>query len=201
MGRELTAALALAEGQEEIPRLVDGEEARLVAAARADPEAFVALYNQYVRPVYRYLLGQVSNRADAEDLTATVFAKALAGLDRYSGTGSFPAWLFAIARHTLRDYQRRRQPTADIDLLDLPLADEAPLPEEGALQREEATTLHRLVRELPPDQREAIALYFFGGLPTATIATIQGRSGGAIRMRIHRALVALRALYSQEEAV
>lgn len=198
MGRELTAALALAEGDKGTPGLADDEDARLVAAARADPEAFVTLYRRYVRSVYRYLLGQVGNRADAEDLTATVFAKALAGLDRYGGTGSFPAWLFAIARHTLRDYQRRRRPTADIDVLDLPLADEDPSPEEGALRQERANTLNRLVRELPPDQREAIALYFFGGLPTAAIAAIQGRRQGAIRMRIHRALAALRVRYSQE---
>ncbi len=202
MGREHAAGIAVA--GEAAPSVPAGaaeaaEEARLVAAARADPEAFVALYRRYVGPVHRYLLGQVSQRADAEDLTATVFTKALAGLARYDGTGSFPAWLFAIARHTLRDHQRRRRPTADLDALALPLPDGDPSPEDGALAREQAATLHRLLGELPPEQREAVALHYFAGLPTAEIAAIQGRSGGAIRMRLHRALAALRARYPQEE--
>lgn len=160
MGREHAAGIAVA--GEAAPSVPAGaaeaaEEARLVAAARADPEAFVALYRRYVGPVHRYLLGQVSQRADAEDLTA------------------------------------------DLDALALPLPDGDPSPEDGALAREQAATLHRLLGELPPEQREAVALHYFAGLPTAEIAAIQGRSGGAIRMRLHRALAALRARYPQEE--
>ena len=74
----------------------------------------------------------------------------------------------------------------------------APTPEEEALGRERATTLHRLLAELPPDQREAVALRYFAGLPTAAIAAIQGGSGGAARMRLYRALATLRARYQQE---
>ena len=82
MGRELAARVAgTGEGAEARP-VDDDEDARLVASARADPEAFVALYRRYVGPVHRYLLGQVGHRADAEDLTATVFAKALAAPPR-----------------------------------------------------------------------------------------------------------------------
>jgi RNA polymerase sigma-70 factor (ECF subfamily) len=197
MGREFTAVSAEAERR---PETIAGndEDTRLVAAARADPEAFVALYRRYVGPVHRYLLGQVGHRADAEDLTATVFVKALADLDRYGGSGPFAAWLFAIARHTLRDHLRRRRPTADLDAVALALPDGAPSPEEAALGRERASTLHRLLAALPPDQREALALRYFAGLPTATIAAIQGGSGGAIRMRLHRAVAALRARYDQE---
>ena len=90
------------------------EERQLVVAARRDPAAFAPLYRRYAPPVYRYLCQQVGNPQDAEDLTATTFRKALASLGRYREQGSFAAWLFSIARHTLRDYQRRRRPEVDV---------------------------------------------------------------------------------------
>jgi len=175
------------------------EDARLAAAARADPEAFVALYRRYVGPVHRYLLGQVGDRAEAEDLTATTFGKALAGLDRYDERGTFAAWLFGIARHTLRDHQRRRRPTTDVAPLADVLPDADPPPEERILAAEQARTLHRLLGELPAEQREALALHYFGGLRTAEIAAVQGVGHGALRMRLHRGLTALRTRYRTED--
>ncbi len=176
-----------------------GDDAHLAAAARADPEAFVALYRRYVGPVHRYLLGQVGDRADAEDLTATTFGKALTALDGYDERGTFAAWLFGIARHTLRDHQRRRRPGLDVAPLVDMLPDADPPPEERALAAERARTLHRLLDALPTAQREALALHYFGGLRTAEIAAIQGCGHGALRMRIHRGLAALRARYRTED--
>lgn len=175
------------------------EDERLVAAARADPEAFVALYHRYVTPVYRYLHGHVGNRPDAEDLTAVVFGKVLAGLDSYAGRGSVAAWLFSIARHTLRDHQRRRRPTVDVDPLIPVLVDADPSPEAQIIGAEQARQLHGLIQALPDEQREALTLHFFAGLRATEIAAIQGGSQGAIRMRIHRALVTLRQRYQQED--
>jgi RNA polymerase sigma-70 factor (ECF subfamily) len=174
------------------------DDAQLAAAARADPDAFVALYRRYVGAIHRYLLGQVGDRGDAEDLTATTFRKALTALDGYDERGTFAAWLFGIARHTLRDYQRRRRPVADVVPLAADLPDPDPLPEERALAAERARTLHRLLGELPPAQREALALHYFGGLRAAEIAAIQGCGHGALRMRLHRGLAALRARYRTE---
>lgn len=175
------------------------EDARLAAAARADPEAFVALYHRYVGPIHRYLLGQVGDRADAEDLTATTFRKALTALDGYDERGTFAAWLFGIARHSLRDHQRRRRAVVDVAPLAETLPDTDPPPEERALAAERAHTLHRLLGELPAEQREALALHFLGGLRTTEVAAIQGCGHGALRMRIHRGLAALRARYRTED--
>lgn len=199
MGREVAQGGATSARAHRPEILVGDEDARLAAAARADPEAFVALYRRYVGPVHRYLLGQVGDRADAEDLTATTFGKALAALDRYDERGTFAAWLFGIARHTLRDHRRRRRPVADVAPLAGTFADADPPPEERALAAERARTLHRLLGELPNDQREALALHYLGGLRTAEVAALQGCGHGALRMRIHRGLAALRARYRTEE--
>lgn len=163
-----------------------------------DRVQFDALYRAYVVRVYRYLYRQVANREDAEDLTATTFSKALASFDRYRDQGSLAAWLFSIAHHTLLDHQRRRRLHTDLDAVAPTLVDSVPLPEEHVLRADQAATLHQLIQKLPPDQREALTLRFSGELRTAEIAAVLGRSEGAIKMLVHRAIVALRDVYCQE---
>ncbi|MGI9149442.1 MAG: RNA polymerase sigma factor [Chloroflexota bacterium] len=61
------------------------DDAVLVTAGRADPAAFGALYERYVRPIYRYCVHQLGSREVAEDATGEVFLRALAALDSYRG--------------------------------------------------------------------------------------------------------------------
>ena len=66
-------------------------EAALVEEARHNPEAFAALYQRYLTPLYRYLYRRLSNAHDAEDLTTQVFMDVLEGLtqQRYREGGCF----------------------------------------------------------------------------------------------------------------
>ncbi len=185
-------------------------ERRLVAAARADPQAFAALYRAYVGPIYRYHYAHVRAVQDAEDLTAATFGAALASLGHYREQDHFAAWLFAIAHHALIDFQRRQRRLValtdrhDTDneegepLLDA-LAEAAPSPEGAAIQADEALRLHRLLATLPHDQREAVTLRYFGELRPAEIGVVLGRGDGAVRTLLHRALDRLRRAYREED--
>ncbi len=66
-------------------------EIELVAAVQRDRGAFRKLYEQYARPVYRYLYCIAGNQADAEDLTSQVFLKALEDLGKFRNQGGFRA--------------------------------------------------------------------------------------------------------------
>jgi RNA polymerase sigma-70 factor, ECF subfamily len=175
------------------------DEALLIAAAVRDRAAFAPLYRRYVTPVYRYFARQTANAQDAEDLTAATFDKALASLGRYREQGTFAAWLFGIARHTLRDYQRRSRPHLDIDLMAEPPAATPDEPEAEVLRGERLRLLGQRLRRLPPDQQEAIALRFFAEFGVAATARTLGRSEGAVRMLVHRAITTLRRDYAEEE--
>jgi RNA polymerase sigma-70 factor (ECF subfamily) len=165
-----------------------------------DGAAFVGLYRRYAAAVYRYHARHVGDHDDAEDLTAATFDRALAAFGRYRDEGSAAAWLFAIARHTRIDHARRRRPRADLAEADS-VADAAPLPDDSALRAERAHELRRLVATLPADQQEALALRFFAGLSTAEAAAALGRSEGAVKMLVHRAVGALRGHYGAEESM
>lgn len=179
------------------------EEQRLVSMARKDRTAFSPLYGKYVMPVYRYFYGQTSNIQDAEDLTSITFSKALASLDGYRKEGSFASWLFGIARHALRDYQRAQLQRPQVDAKDAEsvisaLEDRAPQPETRLLHAEQLATLDRLIQQLPDDQREVLTLRIFGEFSTRDVATMLGRSEAAAKMLLYRAVTTLRTRYTQE---
>lgn len=174
------------------------EDTQLVQAALQDRAAFAPLYHHYLIPIYRYFYAQVGQIPDAEDLTATTFSKALTSLARYRATGSFAAWLFGIAHHTLLDFWRARPAHLDLTTVGPYLVDPTALPETQVLQQEQLYTLHRALRTLPTDQREALVMRYFGRLAFREIATVLGRSEGAVKMLVQRALTHLRTHYAKE---
>jgi RNA polymerase sigma-70 factor (ECF subfamily) len=165
----------------------------------SDRLAFGALYRRYADAVYRYHVRHVGDHDEAEDLTAATFDRALAAFDRYHEQGSAAAWLLAIARHARLDHQRRRRPQVGLAEA-AAVADAGPSPDERVLRAEAAGELRRVVAALPADQQEAVALRFFAGLSTAEAAAVLGRSEGAVKMLVHRAVAALRGRYADEEA-
>src|SRR5260221_14016004 len=138
---------------------VSDEEARLLENARADRAAFAPVYERYLARVYRYCLGRVDTREEAEDATALVFTRALAGLSAYRG-GSVAAWIFRIAHRTVANELRDRRPVRSLDFSPLvetqnPTMSETVL--DAVILTEERQRLTRLLASLPAEQRELLA--------------------------------------------
>lgn len=169
----------------------DVDEA-LTRMAPNDPSAFGELYHCHMPQIYRYLLLRVGNIHDAQDLTAQTFFTAWQSMTRYQGTGNFAAWLMGIARHVVGDYFRYQRETIPLDTIhDFP--DPSPTPDsvvDQALSLEEVT---RALRELPSDRAEVITLRIFGGLSSAEVGQVMGKSEAAVKMLVHRALRDLQA--------
>jgi RNA polymerase sigma-70 factor (ECF subfamily) len=173
------------------------EDAALIAAAQADPQAFAALYDRYVGPVYGYCYTRLGHCELAEDATSEVFVKALAGLGRCRDR-AFAAWLFRIARNVVVDLQRRRRPIATLTAGD-EVPDPARSPEEVAVGRAEGEALRAALALLPTDQRAAIECQLAGWSGQQTAAAL-GRSVDAVKMLRLRAHARLRTLLRQPGA-
>jgi RNA polymerase sigma-70 factor, ECF subfamily len=153
-------------------------------------EAFAELYRRHLNRIYRYVLIQVGDVSDAEDITAQTFLSALNSLKSYRG-GGFIAWLFGIARKKTADHFRKSRKEIAFDGLE----DRS----EEALHLDEliggALTVERVrmaLQKLPPDRAEALTLHIFSGLSYAEVGKVMGRSEAAAKMLAYRALTDLR---------
>ena len=173
----------------------------LVEAALRDPAQFDALYRKYLAQVYAYALYELADHHAAEDATERTFLRALAALPRFREqarpedgpeASTFRVWLLRIARNVVANERRsrRRRPAASLDVAlgaGLAISDGTDL-EADAVTRDEAAEALRALRTLPDDRRRALVLRFVDELSTAEIAGVLGRSEGAVRVLIHRAL-------------
>ncbi|CAN5440332.1 hypothetical protein BH20CHL6_BH20CHL6_09600 [soil metagenome] len=167
-----------------------------VAAAARDPQRFEALYRKYVAQVYSFAVYELRDHHAAEDLTEQVFLQALSGLPRFEERGegddsTFRVWLFQIARHQVSNVRRyqRRHPTAPLEA-----AWEIAGPDDvarTAVDRDAAARAWRAVDQLPPERRLALLLRFVDELSAREIGEVLGRSEGAARVLVHRALKAV----------
>lgn len=166
-----------------------------VLAAQADRSAFAVLYHRYLDRVYGYAFYQLRDHHDAEDATERIFLAAMRGLPRFHDTGStFRAWLFSIAHNTIANAHRtrsRRRADPLPDAFDRPAPDADPA---GLVSRaDELRAVLRAVQQLPEDRRQVILLRFVDGLSSREVGEVLGRSPGAVRVLLHRALRDLEA--------
>jgi RNA polymerase sigma-70 factor, ECF subfamily len=167
-----------------------------VEAARRDPRAFEALYRKYVAQVYSFALYELRNTHAAEDVTAQVFLKALTGLHAFreqaeAPGSSFRVWLFQIARNSLSNERRRarRHPETPIELaLDFASRDDVAA---QVLERDQLSRAWQEIDKLPTERRQALLLRFVEEMSTREISEVLGRSEGATRVLIHRALTSV----------
>jgi RNA polymerase sigma-70 factor (ECF subfamily) len=179
------------------------DEASLVAAAKRDPREFGPLYELYVDRIYRFAYRRVGTHHEAEDITSQTFQQALQALPNYEWRGlPFGAWLFRIAGNIIN--RRGRTSGREVSVEDVTVfsgfeeSDDDPA--DLVWRSEEASNLAEMITHLPPDQQRVLVLKFSHGLKNREIGDLMGRSEGAIKQLVHRALVALRAAMGQSYA-
>jgi RNA polymerase sigma-70 factor (ECF subfamily) len=179
------------------------QEVLLVQKAVADAGEFLALYDRYFPRVYTYFRCRIDDPATCDDLTAQVFENALSGLAGYDpGRGVFAAWLFGIARNLANETLRRslRFTWLPFDWLGRQ-PEEAPTPEEAALNMDEQRRLLVCLQRLSSRQRDLLALRFSAGLNNRQIARLTGLTEQNVAVSLHRAIRALRADLVKEEGI
>jgi RNA polymerase sigma-70 factor (ECF subfamily) len=171
------------------------------AKARLD-EAFTALYKAHLRDVYSYSYYRVGNHHDAEDLTEQTFLQAYRHFERAQRESQgrpLRPWLIRIAHNLAANFyrDRSRRPQTSID--DAGTLS-APHTTEGLVEdREDLTRILECVQQLPDDRREALIMRFALGMDNREIARALGRTDGATKVLLHRAIRQLEELVQERE--
>lgn len=161
----------------------------VVAAKRQDSEALGTLCEHFYPKVYRFILHRVRRIEEAEDLASEVCVRVVESLPKQKG--SFPAWVFRIARNLVTDTYRRGAVRKEVALSDK-MADNMISSGGPDALPVLSHQLERALASLTPEQREVVHLRFEQGLSAAEIGEIQERSAGAVRAMQFRALETLR---------
>lgn len=171
------------------------ETESLVARAReGDRQAFAALYRQYLPTVYKFLYYRVGNKAEAEDMTAEVFLRALRKVGDFTWTGAdFGAWLLRIARNLVLDNAKSSRARLEVLNDEMPedSGGEAPTAEAACLENLTCQEVYKAITKLRPDQREVITLRFLHGMGVGEVADVMGKKEGTVRTLQFRGLKAL----------
>jgi RNA polymerase sigma-70 factor, ECF subfamily len=152
---------------------------------------FTELYGDHLRDVYSYAYYRIGNHHDAEDLTEQTFLQAYRHFERAlreSNGRPLRPWLIRIAHNLAANYYRDRSRRPQTQLDDAaPIS--APHPTEELVEgREEVKEVLAGVSNLPEDRREALIMRFALGMDNREIARALGRSDGATKVLIHRAI-------------
>ena len=171
------------------------------AKARLDDE-FSRLYRAHLRDVYSYSYYRVGNHHDAEDLTTQTFLQAYRHFERAqreSNGRPLRPWLIRIAHNLAANYyrDRSRKPQTPIDDAG-PLAT-AHTTEHLVEKRQDLERILACVQELPDDRREALIMRFALGMDNREIARALGRTDGATKVLLHRAIRQLEELVKSDE--
>jgi len=163
--------------------------------------AFSELYRAHLRDVYSYAYYRVGNHHDAEDLTEQAFLQAYRHFERAqreSNGRPLRPWLIRIAHNLASNYyrDRARRPEANLDAVEPPAH---PHETERVVEgREELREVIAKLDELSDDRREALIMRFALGMDNREIARAMGRTDGATKVLIHRAIRQLEGIVAVE---
>jgi RNA polymerase sigma-70 factor, ECF subfamily len=152
---------------------------------------FSELYRAHLRDVYSYAYYRIGNHHDAEDITEQTFLQAYRHFERAqreSNGRPLRPWLIRIAHNLAANHYRDRSRKPQTHLDDAAILS-APLDTERVVEeREEVKEVLSGVSKLPDDRREALIMRFALDMDNREIARAMGRSEGATKVLIHRAI-------------
>jgi RNA polymerase sigma-70 factor (ECF subfamily) len=163
---------------------------------------FTELYRAHLRDVYSYAYYRIGNHHDAEDITEQTFVQAYRHFERAqreSNGRPLRPWLIRIAHNLAANYYRDRSRRPQTNLDDAAILS-APLDTERVVEEREAVKeVLEGVSKLPDDRREALIMRFALDMDNREIARALGRSEGATKVLIHRAIRQLEQGLNEEE--
>ena len=182
-------------------------EALFVERLRSgDEQAFEELVRRFggrLLATARHLLGR---NGDAEDAVQEAFLSAFRGLDRFRGGSSLSTWLHRIvinaALMKLRGASRRPEASIEEYLPRFdetghhadPVAEWRVTPEAAMLSRQTRDRVRAAIERLPPSYRAVLVLRDIEELSTEETAEVLSLTRTAVKVRLHRARLALRTL-------
>jgi RNA polymerase sigma factor (sigma-70 family) len=173
------------------------DEALLALCSRGDEAALGEVYDRYGRVAYGLALRIVRDRALAEDVVQEAFLAVWRSAGAFLAERGKPStWILTFVHRRAVDLVRReqRRRAEPLDDVAQPAGEST---DEEAWLRAQRQVVQGALRKLPPEQREAIELAYYGGLTQSELAERLGLPLGTIKSRMFAGLKRLRELLAE----
>jgi len=172
------------------------QERKRVIRAKQDLSEFDYLYRKYFPMINNFAFHRVNNESDRREIVSNVFFKAMKKISLFqyldSRRCSFSAWLYRIAVNEINQYYRN-QKRGD-KLVEIYQFNQV----EGTEMGISYDLVKQKLEEIPPDERNLVALKYFEKLSYKELGEIYKKSEGAMKVKLHRIMNKLRESINKE---
>ena len=148
---------------------------------------FQKVYEEFARPVYRFLLSLTGSEDMAEELLEETFYQAFLHIDSFEGRCSLYTWLCQIGKNAWLKECRRNKRYSDVAFEELELADKGQSAEEKAVNADTLNRIRKAIQKLEDTYRDVFVLHAIGEVSLKETAAIYGKSESWARVTYFRA--------------
>lgn len=159
-----------------------------------DDDAFRELVEKYQSALLNYLYRFTGKYEIAEEIVQDTFLVVFQKINKFDTSGSFRAWLYAIATNHASNYLRKHSPIYNNDIL-LSACDHLD-PSQQTIEKERAAAVQTALKSLPEKQRAIFILRFYQQFSYEEIAETLQCPIGTVKSRICYTLQKLKGLLS-----
>jgi RNA polymerase sigma-70 factor (ECF subfamily) len=173
------------------PTMDNDEVLRLLSRiGQADEAAFRELYRAFSRRLYAYVLRQLGDPAQAEEIVSDTLYEVWKAPARFRGDAQFSTWLIGIARNKVLMAFRGRKPDSKHEDLD-DVAETVASEDAGAFEilagQQRREGVRHCMDKLSDEHRECVHLVFYEGMSLAEVAQVQSCPEGTVKTRLFHA--------------
>jgi RNA polymerase sigma factor (sigma-70 family) len=165
------------------------------ASASAE-QVFSSLVREYRPRLYQFILRNIGQPDDAEDLAQQAFVEAFKAYESFRGDSAVSTWLYGIAMNLVRNYLNRAPHRVhrfeSEEVLEYEPGANSDEPESRSESQQAMATLQGALAELPPELRDVLLMVAVDGMACEEAASLLAIPVGTVRSRVSRARSRLR---------
>ena len=175
------------------------EKTLIEALKRREADAFAQVFTLYSDKMYRLAIQLLHDEQQADGVVQNSFLALIEHIDSFEGRSSIGTWLYRVAYNDAMQRIRKAKPQSDLSLIDeqyeeMPtcFVDWQNIPERMMSNHEAYQQIEQAITTLSPSLRAVFLLRDIEELSTQETAESLGISVSAVKVRLHRARLALR---------
>lgn len=163
--------------------------------SKSQEKQFEKIYDSYIDRIYRFVFLKMDSEESAQDVTAQVFTKGWRKFKSGARIKNMSAYLYQIARAEVSNYYRgsRKYQIISIESVQvLDMGGTTTAVEAKHQMTSDIAMVKKVLNQLDGNSQNVLIWRYLDNYSNKEIAEMLGKSEGAVRVMIHRALTQLR---------